>query len=238
MNNTRTKRLPKILLGQFLVSVLIFIVGSYLITYSMGYKINLSTRKIIKTGLIVLLFDEKPDSILLGNKEIAPKENVSIPLEPGFYDVLVKRSGYQDWSIRCEVKPELVNYYKYVELFKPAGEIVEISDQSIIDALNTPSTVLAVSAPKGLRGNDYEIWVKDKLITRFSSAISQVSWFPDNHHILFQQGSEIHVIDEDGSNDKVIVELPSPSPAKFMVSPRDQKLYFAQDGKYYSAEIQ
>lgn len=238
MNNSRTKRLPQIIIGQFLVSALIFVIASYLVLYSLGYKINLTTRKIIKTGLIVLSIDPKPQEILLDGKDIEPKSDTSISLEPGFYNVTVKKDGYQDWSTRSEVKGELVNYYKYVELFKSEVKLVELQDQGLIDILNSPSNTLAVNTPKGLTNNDYEIWIQSKLVTRFSSPISQAIWYSDNHHILFQQGGSIHIIDEDGSNNKTLVNLSDSSICKFVISNKGQDLLILQSSKYYIATIQ
>ena len=238
MNNPRTKRLPKILLGQFSVAALIVIIASFLVIYSLGYKINLTSRKIIKTGLIVLSVNPLPDKITVNGKDVAAKEDVAIPLEAGNYDVRVYKDGYQEWNVRSEVKAELVNYYKYIELFKSNVQLVETSDSTVVSALNSPSSVLAVNAPKGLSNNDYEIWIQQKLVTRFSTPISQVAWFPDNHHIIFLRDNAVHIIDEAGNNDKTLVELPGSENSRFLLVDKGQKIYVLSGGKYYTAIIQ
>ena len=238
MNNSRTKRIRKIILGQSLVALLITVVAGYLVIYALGYRINLSARKIIKTGMIVLSVNPEPDSVQVGRLELEPKEDVSVSLEPGFYDITIKKSGYQDWTIRSEVKAELVSFYKYIELFRLPTELQELTDSDSIAALNTPTTTLAVNVPKGLTCNDYEIWLKESLVTRFSESISSVNWLYDNRHIIFQQGDEIRVIDTDGTNNKVLAKLKDASRAKFISSKRDQAIFIEQNNKYYSCKIQ
>lgn len=238
MNNPRTKRLPRIIVGQSLVALFIFVVAGYLIVYALGYKINLSARKFVKTGLIVMSIDPKPDVIKIGGREVTAKSDISVSLEPGYYDITVSKAGYQDWTTRSEIKAEIVNYYKYVELFKTPQQLEELTDSDSITVLNTPSAALAVNSPKDLSNNDYEIWIRDTLVTRFSEKISQVAWYPDNHHIIFQQKNEIHIIDEYGSNNKTLVSLPANSVAKFIIANKNQEILISQDGKYYKAEIQ
>ena len=111
MNNSRTKRLPKILLGQSAVTLLILLIAGYLIMYSMGYKINFISRKIVKSGMIVLSIDTKPDSIKINGVEKPIKTDSSYILTPGYYDVQVNKNGYIDWSVRTQVEAEIVNYY-------------------------------------------------------------------------------------------------------------------------------
>lgn len=235
---SRTKRLPKILLGQFLVGLAIIVIAGYLVLYSLGYKLNLESRKIIKTGLVVLSVNPVPDSIQVAGKVYKGKDDLSVQLEPGYYEVTVHKEGYHDWQVRTEIKAEFVSYYKYVELFKENTELSTLTDQSKIEILDSPNSILASNMPKGLSSSDYEIWLDDKLITRFSEPISSATWLGDNHHIMYQQGSTIHIIDEDGSNNKILVNLPSSSPAKFNSSDRNRQINISQDGKYYYSKIQ
>ena len=229
--------MPKILLGQTAVTLLILVIASYLIMYSMGYKINLTSRKIIKTGMIVLSIDTKPDSIKINGEEKPIKTDSSYTLAPGYYDVLVHKDGYKDWQVRTQVVEEIVNYYNNIALFKTDISLHELKDNNKIEYLNSPNTSLAVNAPKGLEFNNYEIWIEEKLITRYSEAINSVTWYPDYRHIVFQQGDEIRIVDDYGQNDTLLVKLPNTTLAKFVFGAKSKEIYIMQGGEYYSAVI-
>ncbi len=237
MNNSRTKRLPKILLGQSAVTLLILLIAGYLIMYSMGYKINFISRKIVKSGMIVLSIDTKPDSIKINGVEKPIKTDSSYILTPGYYDVQVNKNGYIDWSVRTQVEAEIVNYYNNIALFKNDTALNELVDRNKIDYLNAPNSTLAVNAPKGLRYNDYEIWIEEKLITRYSEPITSVSWYTDYRHVAYQQGDEIRIVDDYGQNDTLLVKLPDKTSAKFIFGAKSKELYISQGDKYYIVVI-
>lgn len=237
MNNSRTKRLKSILIGQSIVTLLIVLIASYLIVYSMGYKINLTSRKIIKTGMIVLSIDTKPDKILVDNSEEQTKKDIAFQLEPAFYDVEVIKAGYHDWSIRSNVKEELVNYYNNIILFKKDVEISDLNNQEIVARFDNPVDDLVENAPKGLQYNDYEIWLDGKLIARYSEPISSVSWYPSYHHIVYQKGNQVWAIEDTGNNNTPLVTLPSAERAKYIFADRGKDIYIYQSDKYYQANI-
>lgn len=237
MNNSRSKRIPKIILGQSLVLLVILIISSYLIIYSLGYKVNLQSRKIIKTGIIALSISQMPDKILLDGKEQSVRQNKSFQLQPGYYDVEVQKNGYDTWKTRSNVEAEIVNYFKYIVLIKANPEISTLADQSKIDKLLLPDTSLAENAPKGLSYNGFEIWLGDRLVTRFSEQINNVIWYPDYHHLVFQKGSRIQIIEDTGANEATLAILSSDIESKFAIGGRSQELYFVDNGSYKVARI-
>jgi hypothetical protein len=85
--------------------------------------------------------------------------------------------------------------------------------------------------------NGYEIWVGEKLVTRFSEPILNVSWYPDLSHIIFQEGNEIRVIDKNGKNDTLLIKMNQSGPARFTVGGKGEELYFVDNGKYKVAKI-
>lgn len=238
MNNPRTRRIKEIIIGQTLVGLFILAIAGYLIVYSLGYKIDFSSRKIVKEGIIVLSINPKPDKILLNNQDMGSKINASFTVESGNYNIIIKKDGYQDWKATSKVESEIVNYYKYVELFRTNVVLSDLTDQSKINYLNTPTSILIENAPKGLTYNDYEIWIADKIVARFSLNISSVSWYPDNKHVVFQQGSELKIVDDQGKNETVLVALLNDHPAKYAIGSNGTEIYISQDNTYYYGEIQ
>lgn len=237
MNNSRSKRIKSILIGQSLVTIIIFLIASGLVIYSMGYKINLSARKIIKTGMIVISADVKPDRILLNNKEMPLKKDNAFTLEPGHYSLEIFKDGYHDWSANSIVEEELVNYFNNIILFKKNSPLVKLEDQSKIDKFSTPSNDLVENAPKGLSFNDYEIWLDDILLTRFSEKIGSVSWMPGYHHICYQKADALWAIEITGTNNTTLVNLPSSETARYYFGNRGKDLFLSQSGEYFKVEI-
>ncbi len=238
MNDLRTKRIKKIILGQSLVITLILLISAYLITYAMGYRLDLNSRKILKTGIIVVSSNPKPDQILLNGVPQAVRSDIAFTLEPGKYELTISKEGYHTWQALSEVKEELVNYYKYIELFMENTSLQTLTDNKKIELLNAPDNILAASQPKGLSSNGYEIWINNDLITRFSQPISNLTWYGDNHHLIYQKLDAICIIEDTGTNETVLVRLPSAENAKFALGNKNSELYIYQNGKYFWTEIQ
>ncbi len=237
MSNSRTKRIHKIILGQSLVASLILLIASYLIIYSMGYKINFMSRKIIKTGMIVLSVDVKPDKISINNQSKTAKKESAYQLVPAYYDVKIEKDGYKEWKVSTQVKEELVNYYSNIVLFKDSIKVEKLQNSDKIELLNLPISSLAEDSKRDLISNEYEIWSGEKLLTRYSQKIREVSWYYDNHHIVFQQGNAIKIIDEDGSNEVTLVELANDGDIKYAFTERGKEIIFKQNDEYYCAQI-
>ncbi len=235
--NQRHKRIPQILLKQLLVSIGIIFVALALIIYSQGYRVNWQYLRLYKTGLIYLNISPRPDKIIVGCEEFNGKEEFAQNSLPGDYHLVIKKSGYVDWNGEIKVESEVVTSYKNIKLFKENPELALLTDQSKIEFLNAPETVLAENARGELAFNKYEIWVNGSLVTRFSKEITNVSWYPDMKHILFQQGAEIRVIEDSGFNNTLLAKLSSDKQTRFAVGNREQELYFLDDGIYKKAII-
>jgi hypothetical protein len=159
-------------------------------------------------------------------------------LLPGFYSVEVRKSGYQDWDNSFKIEEGMVDSFKSIVLFleKPARE--QLSDPGKINQVNNPINSLADRSPDRLTiNNDYEMWEGNKLITRFSSPVSNAIWYPDHLHIIFQQSNEIRVMDSDGTNNMLLITLSGETPTRFAISSNGNELYFLDNAKYYLSKI-
>lgn len=203
----------------------------------MGYKINFMSRKFIKTGMIVLSVDVKPDSIKINNQSKTAKKDSAYQLVPSYYDIEIEKEGYKKWSVRTQVKEELVNYFSNIIMFKNLIKVEELQNSDKIELLNLPISSLAEDSQRDLVSNDYEIWIEGKLLTRYSQKIRDVTWYYDNHHIVFQQGKAIKLIDENGSNEITLVELENDGDVKCAFTERGKEIIFKQNEKYYYARI-
>lgn len=238
MSNQRRNRIPQIVAGQLSVTLLIVIVSVILIFYAQGWRINLKNFKIYKTGLVYLMISPVPDKIFIENKEYKGKNEFYLNLVPGDYDIKVTKDGYVDWSKNIKIQEEIVTSEKNVVIFLEKPQISELTDQSKIDYLNSPDNALAENARNKLAYNKYEIWSDDKLVTRFSEPISNVVWYPDYEHILYQKNNHIGIIGKDGYNNINLVDLSSTTQTKFAIGGQGKELYFIDNGQYKKAIIQ
>lgn len=238
MNNQRSKRIPSILFGQLFAIAIMALLAFSILYYAEGYRLNWKNFKLAKTGVIYLSSYPKGADVYLDGLMEEKKTPYSKSLLPGFYYVVVKKSGYQDWSASFRINAGFVASYKSIVLFKNQIVPEPLTDQSKINLVNAPTDVLATTSDDRLViNNGYEIWQGSKLVTRFSEPVLGVKMYPDRGHIVFQQANEIRVIDIDGSNNILLVTLKNDSPAAFAVSSNGNELYYNDGGQYFAASI-
>ena len=231
MNNRRTRSLPQILVGQFIVILLIVAVSLSFISYAQGYRFNVKNFRIIKTGVIYLITNPKNATVFINGREMSNKTPFSKVEYPGHYNIEIKAEGYHNWSETIHVRPEYVYSSKKIVLFRKDLLAQPLTDQNKIALLNQPVDSLATNPPYNLFVNSNEIWAYAKLVSRFSEPISKAIWYPDYEHILFQIGREIRVIECAGRNDTLLTTLPSDKPTSFALNYDGSELYFVDDGK-------
>lgn len=232
MNNRRTKQFTRIIISQLGIASLMFLLGLSLVFYAEGYRFRFNNFKIVKTGLVFLISNQKAAEVYINNVHVASKTPYSQNLLPGVYDLTIKKDGYSQWSNHITIKPELVTDFREIILFKKDITPVKLIDQSKINFLNSPIEILATSSNHKLVYNDYEIWLNDELVTRFSKPLLRAVWYPDYKHIVYQQESEIRLIETTGTNDTFLVKLNQEGRTNFIISRDGNELYFADNGEY------
>ena len=217
-------RLPAI----FLV---IAIVAGYLIFIANGYILNLKSKTIEQTGMIYLKSSPRGVNIYLNNELKGSKTPIKLgELTSGRYDIKVSQDTYQDWQKSLNVEKGFVNAEDSIVLFykDPIDSLVTEEEKEAFKKLpnkllNADIKIMELS----------EIWVPDPensdkniLVTRLSQPIKKAVYYSDKKHIIFQVGSEIRVIDLDGSNNLKLVALPSEDSIEFHVDDSGQYLFY------------
>jgi len=119
----------------FYISVLLFFVTlPILLSYSLGYRIDLNALKLYKTGIIFI--NSKPaGAAIYVNGElfdgITPAQIEE--LKPGAYKVQVKRQGFYPWEEELVVRPNMVTKADGIILFPVMKEMNVISPQPVAD---------------------------------------------------------------------------------------------------------
>lgn len=234
---TRTYRFKKIILAQSLAFLIVILAAGSLIFYAQGYSINFHNFKIIKNGLMVLKFTDRPDKVEVSGREIEAKETIAKTMQRGEYSVVALKAGCENWERDIKIVPEAVSEQGDI-IFIVSNATTSSLTQDEINWMNsTPDSSLAESPRGNLSTNGYEIWLDERLITRFSSKISQVKWYSDNAHITFLTDDEIRIIDTDGLNNTPLIKLNEAINVKYLFRYQGKVIYFRDKDKYYKAKV-
>ncbi|MDO8444194.1 MAG: hypothetical protein Q7S80_01665 [bacterium] len=231
-NDRRTRLLPKIIFGQFSVGLIVACISLGIIFYAEGYRLNFSTLKIVKTGVLYLEFQPHDVTVTRNNLSKNKSSNFVENLTPGFYNISISKPGFIPWQLQLQVQSQSVNDYSKIILFRSDVVTADLIDQNKIALLSAPTDVLATNAPDQLLFSEHEIWIGSDLVTRFAGTIQKAIWYPDLSHIVYQQGKELRVIEISGKNDTLLATLSSDKPTIFVIGNRGTELYF-QDGDQY-----
>lgn len=96
----------KILYSLFAVCIILLIAGS-VIAYGRGYRINPNQKSINPTGILSAVSSPDAASIVIDNKLISAT-NGSFSLAPGWYQLQIRKEGYQSWEKRIKIQGEVV----------------------------------------------------------------------------------------------------------------------------------
>ncbi len=119
----------------FYISVLLFFVTlPILLSYSLGYRIDLNALKFYKTGIIFVNSKPAGTAIYVNGELFAGITPARIEdLKPGAYKVQVKREGFYPWEEELVVRPNMVTKAESIILFPVMKEMNRISPQPVTD---------------------------------------------------------------------------------------------------------
>lgn len=231
-NKPRNQRLKEIIVGQGLVALLIVVVSLYLIFWGLGYQINWKTLKIIHTGMVYLSYTPRDSNVAIFGQNTTQKSPFDARLLPGTYSASISKDGYVTWQQNLKVVADQVTSFKNVTLFKQTPEVQIVSDVNTISSIDSPYDTLVKNPEGNLAYNDHEIWIGNSLVTRLSSTISGVIWYPGSEYLAYQTGDEIRIIERNGTNDVLLVKLSSSAKTNFLFSWDGSSLLY-KDGLIY-----
>jgi len=209
---TRRQKIKKItfsLVFWGILSISFLFFSSLIVLKANGYQLNWKTWKLSETGMIVL--NGSPAGTIFLDGAAVKKQgypNKISNLRAGTYEIKIQSGNFQTWSKNITVEGGQASSSEHILLFKTGPTDISPPDNLTADELAAESKNLATD----IKIVDSEIFYQDHLLTRFSSALLSAVMFPDNQHIVFQQGRQIRAMDLDGSNNKLLFELISEAP--------------------------
>lgn len=215
---------------SFVLSLFFFIlIGTYVVFYAAGYKVDLVNRSIKQTGMIEVQSKTKDSQIFLNNESKGAETAVIRDLVPGSYDVLVTKEGYHDWSKKINLQAGQAEIINDVVLFLKEPKIEEF-----VSDLNSDS-LLKLADTDGINVNSGEIYQNGLLVTRLGNDPTGTCWYPNRKYIAFTNEKYLNIIEIDGTNQIALLEKDSDSPVIFVNS--GMSLMFKNQDKIFRATI-
>lgn len=190
-----TKRTRRILLSILLV--VFFILVSFFIFYSQGYRFDFEQKKIVKTGGIYVKTIQSGIEVYLDDKlkeKINPifKSTLIRSILPKTHGLQLKKEGFYDWDKNLEVQEGIVTEIRNAYLFPqdPKKEKVLAAKTSIEDFYFSPNQKKALLVKKDagieiLDINSGEITpIQKKIYT-----LKNLKWSHNSKMILIEHGS-------------------------------------------------
>lgn len=197
--NAKIQMMNKVRVGLFLFTVLFVIgVGWFISLFARGYKFD--TKTLLRpSGLLVIESEPSGAQIIIdGELESATKDSLS--LNPGVYQVEIKKDGFLTWRKTLTIKKEEVTQAN-VYLFPAAPSLSPLTFTGVERPVLSPDrTKIAYGIPV-IVGDEQRagIWVRDlvDLPIGFSREPRQITnlppgevlvwaWSPDSRELLLR----------------------------------------------------
>ncbi len=211
------------LISMVVIGLSFSLIAAYLIYQTFGLKYNPASGRLVSTG--ILLVNSIPTSNLkieLSGQEIGQTTPLRLSkLVPGRYELSISALDRQKWSSQIAIEPGLVLELPspLLPLDRPIKLESSLEDQRLI--VNT-------SLDPRLSVSSNELRLNGQLVTRLLEPIEFAALHPTGHQLIFQSGSKIYLIDQDGSNTRQILDLESNQPAVFRLLKDGSELLYQQ----------
>lgn len=223
-----------IILWTFL-SASFVVSGLWLILSAAGLRVNWSAGKIEKSVLLFLDATPSNVNVFLNDKLLTSRLPARVnDILPGSYDLKFESAGLQPWA--RQVNLEGGQAYDFNTILLVLNQPV-IEDATAKDKADIAQT----TKPTDLMINDDEILASNgsdqTLITRLSSTVQFVNWYPDKKHLVYQVDHKIVIVDLDGSNPRTLVELNKDTPSVFFFTNGGKALIYKDGDMIKRAKI-
>lgn len=184
---------------RFFFLILIFVLaGTFLaVKYTQGYRIDFVKQTIKSTGLLVATSNPNGASVIINGK-LNTATNNTVSLEPGLYQIQIKKEGFNDWKKDLLIQKELVTQTLSF-LFPKVPDLKPITYSEILNPLLSPDrTTITYIVP--LPNTEAGVWILElndsplgfskqpRLIAKSESywdfSKATLFWSPDSRELL------------------------------------------------------
>lgn len=172
---------------------LFFLVGALILGYARGFRYNLSTQRITKTGLIIVnSAPDKADVWVNGKKQKETTLAYIKNLEPGAYDVRVEKEGYFPWTKSMIVRKGEATIADSITLFRrdDSGETVAMADDQFLFHPYSPFIIYQKLGKENEIRRYHAETENDILLRSTTHAIQQMTLSPLGNIVLVAEQGE------------------------------------------------
>lgn len=200
------------------VFILIIIASILIVFFARGYRVNLETKDLKSTGLLVATSFPDGASVYIDGK-LKTATNNTINLSPGEYNVKITKEGYIPWEKKLKVQGEIVTKTD-AQLFPSTPDLRPLTSLGVIDPTLSPDGnkiaffVKNSETPATISKDG--IWIlniaertlplnpQSLQITRSNSSLnwsdSKLHWSPDSKEIIAVFPKESYLISSEEFN--------------------------------------
>lgn len=185
-----------------IIFVLILLASGLIVFFSRGYRINLQSKSLKSTGLLVATSFPDGASVFIDGK-LTTATNNTINLNPGFYQVKISKEGYIPWEKKLKIQGEIVTKTD-AQLFPGNPELRPLTSLGVIDPTLSPdgtkivffvsnndnSTPLSKDGIWILNITDHTLPINPQLVQIAKSTLAldwstaKLYWSPDSKEII------------------------------------------------------
>lgn len=227
-------------------AILFFLIAPTITLYSMGYRFDFDSKRIVKTGGFYFKIWPKNVQIFIDGK-IKKKTDIlfgSILIEnllPKKYEVQIKKEGYLPWKKTLEIKEKEVSEAKNIVLI-PDNPRFKILAEKIQDFVFSPDRKkIIVKDEEGLKFFDIERDIRNYLIEATTKEkIEELIFSPNSQKLLLKNNSKFKLFDltkfPPSSTNLVFLD---PGIQEIFFHPKDSsKIFFLKDGDLFEADLE
>lgn len=141
----------------YLVSVTLFVAAATIaVLIATGFSLNVTTHTLTKSGLLVLNSTPKDAAIIINGQQRKEFTSARLKLQPGRYDVVVKKSGTIPWQKSVNIEPGNASLEEDILLFTEHPNPIPLAATDVIgQALSSDEHDLAFLVREG---NEVALW--------------------------------------------------------------------------------
>lgn len=173
-----------------MMTLTFLVLASLAVYYALGFQLNWQTHRIQQTGsLYINIRNNVPAQIFINGQLQSGNQPLTVShVFPGQYALLVTADGYQSFERLVDVTANTVSAVHNLVLIKKNPQNIQVDASWVPLQPVTPDTRAVVRSSN-------ELWIDNKFVTRTSQDITQVRFYVDNRHVIYQEAGALWLLD-------------------------------------------